>query len=220
MGFQSVLFVVTPEELKEALMPFTLFIGNSHVPVNYTHSPTEDFITNYTSLYEMLCNGEKINYKNNSSILRYFSVTTDIGTIRFGEKHFYQGEYYKTYQGSSRGYAPYFSPFTFSSYAENGKVFVNTKGSWQIDYTDIMGFQLFYPKLTQSEAFEYNITSEKDWESYSDYILFKNYIAKHTFPFNFVMKDIVKKTQIRISAEARKMLPYFYCIKKNDIIVI
>lgn len=89
-----------------------------------------------------------------------------------------------------------------------------------VDYTDIMGFQLAYPKLTQSEAVEYNITSEKEWKSYSDYKLLKDFITSHTTTLLFEMNGIEKKTQIRVSPQAKEKLPYFYCVKKLGIEVL
>ncbi|MGN1135923.1 MAG: hypothetical protein ACI4SF_06870 [Oscillospiraceae bacterium] len=220
MGFQSVLFVITPHELKEALAPFTLFIGNAHVPSDYTHTPTETFIENYTALYEKLCSGEKIDYKKDGKMLARFSITTEIETVRFGRKHIYQGKEYKTYIDTDRGYAPYFSPFTFSVFEENGKLNVGTRSSWQVEYTDIMGFQLNYLKLTSSEADSFNTTCEKDRDSYYDYKLFKDLITKHTSALTFAINGTKKKTQIRISSEAKKKLPDFYCIKKYCITTV
>ena len=169
MGFQSVLFIVTPQELIQALMPFTLFIGNAHVPTDYAFTPTEAFIENYTELYEKLRSGKKICFKNDGRLLNQFYITTDINSVKFGREHLYQSKEYKSFLGSDRGYAPYFSPFTFSVFNENGSITVSTRGSYLVEYTDIMGFQLFYPKLTHREAESLNITSEKDMASYNDY---------------------------------------------------
>ena len=220
MGFQFTPFIITPDELAKAIEQFTLFISNKHVPIAYISTPSEIFIDNYKKLYARLCNGEKIDHRAHNGIFDYFSITTDINSIQFGRKHIYRDQEYKSYLGSTRGFAPYFLPFTFSAYEENSKIFVTTRGSWMVDYTDIMGFQLAYPKLTKSEAAEYNITSEQDWESYSDYKLFKDCVTNHTTAFLFAMNGIEKKTQIRVSPKAKEKLPSFYIIKKLGIEVI
>lgn len=220
MGFQSTAFVVTPNELEESLLPFKLFIANAHVPVNYTYTPNSVFISNYRELYNKLCLGQKINHKTDWRLLQYFSITTDIRTIKYDNKHFYNGEEYMSYEESSRGFAPYFAPFTFGAYIENNKVYVTTQGSWLVDYTDIMGFQLFFPKLTKNEAEIFNISSEKEWDSYSDYMLFRDTIIKNTSAFCFEMNGIKKKTSIRISDNVKKVLSDFHCIKKNDLIIV
>lgn len=220
MSFQFVPFVITPDELKNALESFTLFIGNEHIPIDYISTSSEVFINNYTELYERLCNGEKINHRTHNEILNYFFITTDICSVQFGKEHTYLEKPYKMYLGTTKGDAPHFLPFTFSVYEENNKLFATTRGSWLVDYIDIMGFQLAYPKLTKSEAVECNVTSERDWESYSDYKLFKDFVTRHTSAFKFVMNGIEMKTQIRVSSEAKKMLPNFYCIKRLGIEVI
>ncbi len=220
MGFQSVLFIVTPQELKQAHMPFTLFIGNAHVPTDYAFTPTEAFIENYTELYEKLCSGRKICLKNDSRMLEQFNITTDIGSVKFGREYLYQGKKYKSFLGSGRGYAPYFSPFTFSVSNKNGSITVSTRGSYLVEYADIMGFQLYYPKLTQREAESLNITSEKDMDSYNDYKLFRDNIAKITSALCFKMDGIKKSKSIRVSSEAKKSVPNFDCIKKNGLLII
>ncbi len=220
MAFQSIAFIVTPDELNAALKAFTLFIGNAHVPIDYICTPTEVFINNYTMLYDKLCSGEKIDYHKNHELFKYFNMTTDIESIIFGKEHLYEGKKYKSFIKSTRGYAPYFSPFTFNVYEENNKIIVSTQGSWIVDYPDIMGFQLYYPKLNKTEANQLNISSEKDWESYADFKLFKDYIFKHTSPLHFLMNGIEKKTQIHVSFEALKSLENFYCVRSRNIKIL
>lgn len=220
LNFQSVAFVITPDELENALLPFTLFINNAHVPVNYSFTPKSVFLNNYKELHGKLCKGEKIDHRKDHNILSYFAITTDISTLRFGGKHLYNGDEFVSYKGSDRGYAPFFSPFTFSVYIENDKIHVTTRNSWTVDYTDIMGFQLIFPKLTKKEAELYNIESENDWDSYNDYMLFKEHIKKHTSAFCFSLNGIEKKTSIRISEEVKAIISNFDCIKKNDLVVL
>lgn len=220
LRFQSIAFVITPNELENALLPFTLFIHNAHVPVNDSFTSKNVFLSHYNELYSKLCRGEKIDHYKDRRLLRYFAITTDINTLQFGDKHFYNGDEFVFYKGSDRGYAPYFSPFTFGVYIENNKIYVTTRGSWAINYTDIMGFQLFFPKLTKNEAKLYNIESEKDWDSYSDYMLFQDYIKKHTSAFRFSLSGIEKKTSIRISEEVKAIISNFDCVKKNNLVVL
>ena len=220
MKFRSVAFVITPDELRNALQPFTLFINNAHVPLDYKYTPQTEFIENYTVLYDKLCRGVKIDNHKDYSILKNYAVTTEIRSVRYGDKHIYSGDEYIRYIGTDRGEAPYFSPFTFGVYIENDKLNVSTRGSWALDYTDIMGFQLVFPELSDKEAREYDIASEKEWDSYNDYLLFRDYIFKHTSAFSFSLNEQKKKTAIRISDEVRSVLPGFDCIRKNKLIVL
>ena len=219
MGFQYTLFVLTPDELKIALEPFTLLTGNARVPVDYISTPTESFINNYKKFSDQLISGEKIDYRNHNGILDYFSITTDINSIQWKICES-SNNLFKIFSGSTRGYAPYFAPFTFSAYEEHNKIFVGTKASWMVEYTDIMGFQLIYPKLTKSEAEHYGVSTEKDWESYSDYKLFRSFLIKNADPLCFMMNGIKKTTNIYVSAKSKCSLEKFHCIQSNGIEII
>jgi len=106
MGWQFVLFVITPDELNNALNPFSLFVANARIPVEYTHIPVDVFSDNYSRLYELLCNGEKINYRTHSGTLNYYAVTTDTDSVQWsGCKP--PNEQFKTCSRTSRGIAPY-----------------------------------------------------------------------------------------------------------------
>ena len=218
MGFQYTPFVITPDELKTALAPFTLFIDNARVPVDYTFTPTEIFISNYSKIYDDLCSGAMPD--PNGKYWDYFAVTTDISSL--GRKYFeIGGEHYKMYETNSRGFAPYFMPFAFQAYADNGKVTVSTRGSWLVTYAgEIMGFQLVFPEFSKNEIEQFGVKSKKEYESYSDYKLLRDNIMKITSALRFSMNGIEKKTQIRVSEEAKEMLGGFYCIKSRNITVL
>ncbi len=51
MGWQSCPFLVTPQELQIAFEPFKLVIDNACVPIDYTNTPVEEFLENYSALY-------------------------------------------------------------------------------------------------------------------------------------------------------------------------
>ena len=212
MGWQFVPFVITPDELNNALNPFYLFVANARVPAEYTHTPVDVFLDNYSRLYRLLRSGEKINHRTHSGMLDYFAVTTDIDSVQWhGCKP--PNEQYKISSGTSRGIAPYFMPYTFSVYEQNGKTCVSTRNSWMIESTSVMGLQLAFPKLSKSEAEYYGVSSEKDWGTYNDYKLFKDYISKHTELLRILVNKSDKRTHIYVSPEVKSALPEFHCIK-------
>lgn len=69
MGYQFFAFVVTPSELKTALGPFKLFIDNAHVPLGYTCTPNDVFVSSYAKLFDKICSGQKIDHKADSKLL-------------------------------------------------------------------------------------------------------------------------------------------------------
>lgn len=225
MGFQSTLFVITPDELELLLKPFTIFIGNTRIPRNYNCSPNKEFVEKYAKLYQKLCLGEMIDPHKDWKMLSYYNITTDISSLQWQDidpcKTKDSNTLYKQFDGTSRGYAPYFSPFAFSAYMENNRITVSTQSSWLVTYAaEIMGYQLYFPKFSKSEAEYTGMASEKEWESYDDYKMFKDSINKMTTVLKLSLDGIEKKTQIRVSKEALNMISAFYCIKSRNINIL
>ena len=208
MPFRFVPFVVTPAELEEILAPFTLFVGSVHVPADYRSTPASEFAGNYNAVYSLLCSGERVDIRSSSKLLTDFFVTTDIDSVVFGNPHEYDGEQYKMYTGTSRGYAPYLAPFSFSAREEYDRIIVSTRESYLIEKAAIMGFQLVFSKEAEKDV------------SADDFKLFKDRLAKHTKPLRFTMNGFEKKTVIRVSDEAKKDLRGFYCVKCMNIEIL
>lgn len=80
----------------------------------------------------------------------------------------------------------------------------------------VINFRKFCP----SDADYYGLSSEKGFQTYPDYELFKKSIANITKPLTFRQNGIVKKTTIRISDEAKTYLPNFTCIKSQGIEIL
>lgn len=219
MGFRSVLFVVTPDELEELLGPFTLFIGNARVERNYISTPSADLVDMYSALFKKLCSGEMIDPKKDYMLLKYYYITADISSVKWKNIDADDNKtLYKRFDGTSRGYAPYFAPFAFSAYTENDRLYVSTRSSWAVTYAaQIMGYQLLFPEFSASDKEYYGIGSEKEWQSYADFTLFSDTVRKMTSPLKMSLKGIEKKTQIRVSEKALQKLPCFYCIASRGI---
>ena len=217
MGFQSVLFVVTPDELRELIAPFTLFIGNKRMPRDYVSSPVGEFLENYSRIYEKLSAGEMIDPDKDDDLLRYYSLTTDITSLIWRDI-VSDGVPYMLFGGTTRGTPPYLAPFTFNTYEENGKLFVSTRGSWMVTYAgEIMGFELIFPKFSRSDSGFFGMESEKDMDSYADYKLFRDAVMKMTFAMKFGQNGFVKRTSIRMSKNAAADVSGFYCLKSRGI---
>lgn len=198
MGYRFLPFVITPEELEKVLEPFTLFKGNCRVESDYTHTPKNEFIESYTGLFCKLCSGEKIDFREDIELLRYFDITTDIDSLKW---RFFEngGVKYKSYDGSDRGAAPYLCPFTFSAYEENGRFCISTRGSWEVEYTSIMGFQAVCAEETE------------------DFRLFKDRLYKCTSALKLKINGSEKRTQIRVSTAAREHIGIFNVVKNFSL---
>ena len=218
--YQTVDLVITPEEMAEALRPFKLFISNTHVPVGYGYTPTDDFLSGYKSLYDMLCRGEHIDSRRDHALLPHFSVTSDIDTVRYGRRHTYEGREYVLYEGTDRGIPPYIAPFALSVYTGDGKVYASTRASYMAEGAHIMGYQMAYPRLGKNEAASHGVESEKEWASYNDYMLFREHIMGITSALTIICGSVKKKTSVRISDNAKEAIPRFDCIQSYGLTVV
>lgn len=215
MGWQSCPFLVTPKEFEAALEPFKLVIHNACVPIDYTDTPIEEFIDNYSVVYKRLIEGKDFTGQYRA-LLKYIAITSNLSDIEFGREHMLDGQWVKGMIHHKQTVLPYLAPFGFHTYQDNGKLYVSTRY-----YTNsIFGYEIGFPKFSQSDANYYGLASEKDLKTYPDYILFRKNIMKITTPFHFKLNGVIKKTSIRISREAKAYLPDLYCIKGKDIEVL
>lgn len=219
MGWQSCSFLVTPKELQTAFEPFKLIINNACVPIDYTNTPIEEFIENYSALYERLINGEVFN-GSYRALLKQIAFTSNLPDIKFCMEHELDGKWVKATKHDKHSVLPYLSPFTFNTYTENNKLYVSTRYSY-IAYSDsIFGYEVNFPKFSKSDVDYYGLATEKELNAYPDYELFRKNIVKITKPFCFRFNGNVKKTQIRISNEAKTYLPNLHCIKCKGIEIL
>ncbi len=220
MIYRSSDFIIAPGEMEHLLEPFTLFVNNAHVPADYHHTPTDEFINSYGRLYEKLCRGDKPDHRADHELLGHYAVTTDISSVNFGDEHIYEGKRYKLCKGSDRGYAPYLAPFALTVYSENGRLSVSTRGSYMVGYTEIAGYQMVFPKLSAAEAAIHGIGSEQEWDSYNDYMLFRKAVMDITSALVFEKDGVVKKTSVRISDKAKEAVRAFHFVDRYGLTVI
>ena len=216
MGWQSCLFLVTPEELQTALEPFYLVIHNACVPIDYTNTPVEAFLENYSAIYERLIAGEVLTGKY-AELLKQIAITSSLSNIEFGMEHELDGQWVKAVINHRQSPLPYLAPFTFNTYRENGKLYVSTRYSYLAYSDSIFGYEINFPKFSQSDIDYYGVASEKELKAYPDYELFRKSIMKITVPFCFNLNGVTKNTSIRISPEVKAHLSDLRCIKSKGI---
>ncbi len=219
MGWQSCPFLVTPKELQTAFEPFNLVIHNACVPIGYTNTPVEDFLENYSALYERLINGGVFDGSYHA-LLKQIAFTSNISDIKFCMEHELDGKWVKAMKHDKQSVLPYLAPFTFNTYTENNRLYVSTRYSYLAYSDSIFGYEVNFPKFSQSDADYYGLASEKKLNAYPDYEIFRKNIIKITKPFHFRLNGDVKKTQIRISDEVKAYLPNLHCIKCKGIEIL
>lgn len=219
MGWQSCPFLVTPKELQTVFEPFNLVIDNACVPIDYTNTPVEEFIEIYSVLYERLIHGEVFG-RDYQALLKHIAFTSHLSDIQFCMEHEIDGKWVKATKHEKQSVLPYLAPFTFNTYTENDKLYVSTRYSYLAYSDSVFGYEVNFPKFSQSDADYYGIASEKELKAYPDYELFRKNILKITKPFHFRLNGNVKKTQIRISDEVKTHLPDLHCIKCKGIEIL
>ncbi len=219
MGWQSCPFFVTPKELQTVFEPFKLVINNACVPIDYVNTPVEEFLENYSALYERLIRGDVLN-GTSMGMLKQIAITSNLSDIEFGMEHELDGKWVKAVINNRQSVLPYLAPFTFRTYQENDKLYVSTRASYLAYSESILGYEISFPKFSRSDANYYGIASEKEFKAYPDYEFFRKSIMKITVPFRFKLNGVIKKTSIRISQEVKSYLPNLHCIKSKGIEVL
>lgn len=221
MGWQSCPFLVTPDELKTAFEPFRLVINNACVPIDYTDTPVEEFLENYSALYERLIGGGVIAHKTEGKLLSHIAITSHLSDLKFGMEHEIGGKMVKAVIADKKiSPLPYLAPFTFNMYTENNKLYVSTRYSYLAYTESVLGYEIIFRKFSQSDVEYFGLASEKEFKTYPDYALFKKTIMKMTKPLIVQKNGIVKRTAVRVSDEVRQYLPDFYCIKSKEIEIL
>ena len=219
MGWQRCSFLVTPKELQIAFEPFKLVIHNACVPIDYTNTPVEDFLENYSAVYERLISGGVFTGKY-QALLKHIAFTSNLSDIKFCMEHELDGKWVKAVKYDKQSILPYLAPFTFNTYTENNRLYVSTRYSYLAHSDSIFGYEVSFPKFSQGDVAYYGLASEKELHTYPDYELFRKNIIKITKPFHFRLNGDVKKTQIRISDEVKTYLSNLHCIKNKEIEVL
>lgn len=193
MGWQSCSFLVTPQQLEKALESFALVVDNACVPIDYANTPVGDFIKIYSAVYERLVDSDTFAGKN-VGLLKQIAITTNLSDIKFGMEHELDGKRVKAVIHDKRSVLPYLAPFTFRTYTENDKLYVSTRSSYLAYCDSVFGYEINFPKFSQSDAAYYGLASEKELRAYPDYERFRKNILGITKPFSFRLNVLYQES--------------------------
>ncbi len=133
------------------------------------------------------------------ALLKQIAFTSNLSDIEFCMEHELDGKWVKAVKHDKQSVLPYLAPFTFNIYTENNKLYVSTRYSYLAYSDSIFGYEVHFPKFSQSDVDYYGLASERELNAYPDYELFRKNIVKITKPFCFRLNGDVKKTQITIT---------------------
>lgn len=215
MSWKTFNFIIAPEELREVLQPYHMVIDNTHVLLDYTESSIEEYVDMYRELFGLLSSGEQLIWKQHWHLTEHRAVTSDLSKCIYGRIHEYEGQQYKS---------PIFNeplvnlqPYTFSVYKDSkDKLAVSTRFSYEQNPENIVGVEINYPsKIIRKSEDEWVDT--RGLNVFADFENIKKSIMEITKPLTIIKDGEVKRTGVRVSAEAKKYVGNFYAFKSNDI---
>lgn len=212
-------FLLTPHELQEVLRPYHLVNYAAHVPADYTETPLEEYMTSYQRFYEKLTDGEHL--KKYADYGVGIHVVADLSGCKYGKPHIYEGKQYllADFDEPPVGLAPF---ALYPCKDGKGRLCFRTGYSYMVNSDKIMGLQLEYPKMIQyrqNSGYE-ALRSTREHAGYQVYENLKKAVTKQTKSL-YVMNGGEKiKTNVRVSAEAKKQLPGVLLFKSNEFVIV
>lgn len=204
-------FIITPDELPSVLAGLHHMVANTGVDKDYIESDPNEFIHNYSLLYNRLKKGDRLIWKHDYNIVSISSgLTMHLENCRYTPR--------------SKLSIPNFiepcvvtEPFCFNL-TPNGQL----STSYYIGQfpENVCGLQLFFPN-----KIEYRVSTEKHREGIvpcdelDDYITYQTLIRQIntiTKPLKLKINERIYRPTVRISQQAKADFANFYFVVKNN----
>lgn len=220
-GWNKYYFLLSPDEMKRILCPYHMVIFNAHVPIDYTESNLEEYLSAYSALYDLLLSGSKICWERDYPLFLSRGITSDLSNCTYGHTHIYEGETYK--RADFHEPVVGISPSTlWLQIGEDKKLSCSTSYSYAFCTEYYMGVRLDYPKMIQYKTDgDYEaLKSTKYLRTYQDFEKLKKSINEVSGILTIKTADgIVRRTNIRIDDATKKRLNACYLFQQNKITV-
>ncbi len=220
-GWNKYNFLLSPGKLEKILAEYRLVIFNAHVDIDYTESGLKEYLSAYSTLYEMLLSGKKIDGKRDYSLFLSRGITSDLSGCKYGKLHEYQGKKYKLADFNE----PVVGIFPIALWVNvdgDKKLHCSTAYSYSLYSEYYMGVQLQYPKTVQYRVggvYE-PLRTTKTLKSYRDYEKLKKSIKEVSHFLTIKTTDgVEKRTDILVDNETKSQLNGCYIFQRNGIMV-
>ncbi len=217
-GWHRFCFLITPDELRSVTLPFHFVIGNAHVPMDYTESPAEEFITAYAALYDKLISCEPIEWLHDHRLFLIRHITSDLSRCGYGQEHEYNGSLYR--RCCFEQPAACLSPFTLTFSRNTQQQFTaSTRGSFIQHAQNYFGLELSYPKRIQfSSGTEYEpMHGTGPLAGFGDFLSLREAITKITSPLRVGSAGNEKRLAVRVSGGVKHHLDNCRIFLSNDV---
>lgn len=216
-GWNIYNFLITPEELKSALMGFHHVEYSRRVPEDYKETEQEVTFEKYEGLYNKLSSGRKLSWKEDwKAFDLLIGFTNDLSKCTYGPR--FMDEQNKLYYKLSNFEEPCVGLNIFVLH-------INAKGKLCSNYSytqfpeSTIGLQLQFPKsliLCQNQE----MISCNEIETYNKvYKVITERISEITKKLTLLIDGKEHKTNIRISSQAKEKLGNFYFIKNSNCVI-
>lgn len=220
-GWNAFHFLLSPNELRQILRPYHMVIFNAHVPVDYTKSDVEEYLSAYSALYDLLLSGSKICWERDYPLFLDRGITSDLSNCVYGRLHEYEGKQYK----SADFHEPVvgISPSTLWLHVgDDQKLSCSTAYSYIVYSECYMGVQLNYPKMIQYKMGEHYeaLKPTTNLKAFRDFEDLKKSIKERSHSLTIKTVDgIAKRTNIWVGDEVKKQLNDCFLFQKYGITV-
>lgn len=196
--------IVTPDELRKILEGFHHVTVGKGVPKNYTRSDPEHLFARYETLYQMLCNGEKLTMQQHHPLL--FEATGITA-------HLENCTYKPMSERSVPDFAepcPWLEPFCIFMYKEQ----LSTSFAVTQFPEYVCGVGLYFPMRviypTDTPRHPMGVVDGTEMADFAAYQTLCERIKVRTRPLSVMLNGKQRRTAIRISDAAKADFRKFY----------
>jgi len=220
-GWNTYNFLLTPNEVEKILEEYHMVIFNEHVLMDYTESSLKEYIAAYSSLYDLLLSGKRIDWDRDYRLFLQRGVISNLSSCTYGHIHIYEGKQYKSadFREPVIGISPV---ALWINLGEDKKLQCSTAYSFSLYSEYYMGIQLQYPKMIQYKVgggYE-ALKSTRDLNAYQDFEKLKKSIKEVSHILTIKTADgTERRTNIKISNEVKSRLSECYPFKQKGITV-
>ena len=220
-GWNKYNFFLSPNKLENILSEYHLVIFGAHVPVDYTESSLQEYLSSYSNLYDLLFSGKKIDWERDYSLFLQRGITSNLANCIYGKLHMYEGKQYKraNFNEPVVGISPV---ALWLNLGEDKILHCSTAYSYSFCSEYYMGVQLQYPKTIQYKVdggYE-PLKTTKGLKTYQDVEKLKKSIKEVSHILTIkTAEGVERRTNIWVDEEVKSRLNTSYSFQQNGITV-
>jgi len=194
-GWQTLNFLLTPEELEQLLLarPLHLVVGNARVPATYEQTPIAEYAETYRIFVAALKGDRELDWRVTQPL--YMGLTFSMNIISFRP-------YSEAYKGTVAA-EPLVNLSPFEVHYYHGTVCTTMLGNHMFS----LGLSLQYPKVVSFDGEQHEHLHDASLlTNFELFMWLRDRITAQTVPCKIQSPTKVHRTRMRISSEMRGQL--------------